>query len=40
MKQAAKINDQVLRQLRDEIKVGMTEQQVVAYADFWKKIRS
>jgi Xaa-Pro aminopeptidase len=35
MKQAAKINDQVLRQLRDEIQIGMTEQQVVAYADFF-----
>ena len=34
MEKAANINDKVLTELKDIIKVGMTEQQVVAHADF------
>ena len=34
MEKAAAINDEVLTNLREIIKVGMTEQQVVAHADF------
>ena len=34
MEKAAEINDQVLTELKKIIKVGMTEQQVVAHADF------
>ena len=34
MEKAAEINDKVLTELKDIIKIGMTEQQVVAHADF------
>ncbi|MDA1284638.1 MAG: Xaa-Pro peptidase family protein, partial [Proteobacteria bacterium] len=34
MEKAAEINDKVLTELRSIVKIGMTEQQVVAHADF------